>query len=461
MARPTLRFLSSVRARTTAAASIVVAFAFTIGALLLLQTLEAALNRSQDETARSRVHDLATLAATAPLPRLLASTGDDGFIQVVDGTGTVLASTPNVARRPPVFTFAATGNVPTARTVRDVRDDRDLENYRVVAMRAASPSGVVTIYAANSLELVSETVALLRHLLLVGIPLAVALLGLVTWVVVGRALRPVELIRSQVAEISEAGPDRRVPVPASQDEVAQLARTMNAMLDRLAAASARQRAFAADASHELQSPLTRFRTQLEIAVTHPDDVEPRDLAVSLLADSAEMESLVHDLLFLAREDERPTGERPTELVDLDDVVLEEAARARVGSSRQIDTSAVSAAPVRGSREQLRRLVRNLLENAVRFAATRVQVSLTEGSGAVLLVVRDDGPGVPPAEQPRIFERFVRLDDARSRDTGGTGLGLAIVAAIARRHGGTVELDDGGRGAAFVVRIPPPDGQLCN
>jgi signal transduction histidine kinase len=458
MAAGSLQFLSSVRARTTAAATLVVAIAFSVGAVLLLHTIESGLTRSQDETARSRARDLATLASASSLPHRLASTGDDGFIQVVDGSGKVRASTPNVAGRPATFTFAAPSDAPIARTVRGVRDDRDLENYRVVALRAATPDGAVTIYEADSLELVSEAVTLLRSLLLVCIPLAIALLGVVTWIVVGRALRPVELIRSQVADISEAGPDRRVPVPAGHDEVSELARTMNAMLDRLADSSARQQAFAADASHELQSPLTRFRTQLELALAHPEDIEPGELATTLLADSNEMERLVQDLLFLAREDEDPTGERTHELVDLDDVVLEEAARARVGSARSIDTSDVSAAPVRGSREQLRRLVRNLLENALRYATTRVQVSLTDSAGAVQLVVRDDGPGVPACDQPRIFDRFVRLDDARSRETGGNGLGLAIVASIARGHGGTVQLDPAGTGAAFVVRIPPENGR---
>lgn len=456
--RAAIRFLSSVRARTTIAASLIVAVVFTVGALVLLHTLESALSRTQDATARSRARDLATLAAANALPRTLTSIGDDGFIQVVGRLGRVSASTPNVAKRGPAFAFAAPRKAPLARTIRGIRDDRDLENYRVVALRSDSPSGPVTIYVANSLELVSEAVALLRDLLLVGIPLAVAMLGLVTWNVVGRALRPVELIRSQVADISDAGLDRRVPVSAGGDEIAQLARTMNAMLDRLAMAGSKQRAFAADASHELLSPLTSFRTQLEVALAHPTDAASADLATALLEDSALMERLVHDLLFLAREDERPTDDRWTELVDLDDVVLEEAARARVGTTLTIDTSEVSAAPVRGSREQLRRLVRNLLENAVRFAVTRVHVSLAGSSGSVLLVVRDDGPGIPLGDQDRIFDRFVRLDDARSSNTGGSGLGLAIAAAIARRHGGSVRLDGGTTGASFRVTIPQPDGR---
>jgi signal transduction histidine kinase len=451
----TAPYLSSVRARATAGATLVIAIMCTIAAVAMLNTLEAALRRGEDDTASFRARDLAALATGAPLPRLLASTGDDGFIQVVDGGGTVISSTPNVAGRERAFTFGAPADVPAAHIVRGIRDDQDLENYRVFAVRADSPSGPVTIYVANSLELVSETAALLRIMLLVGVPAAVLLLATVTWVIVGRALRPVESIRAQVAEISDAGLDRRVPVPAGHDEVAQLARTMNEMLGRLATASARQRTFAADASHELQSPLTRFRTQLEVSLARPDEVDWPELAASLLCDSTEMERLVRDLLFLATDDEEPSPGSLGELVDLDDIVLEEAARARVGTTRPIDTSEVSAAPVRGNREQLRRLLRNLLENAVRYAATRVQVSLVSRAGGVTLTVRDDGPGVPAVEQSRVFDRFVRLDDARSRDTGGTGLGLAIVAAIAHRHGGAVTLDQEGTGATFVVRLPLP------
>lgn len=460
----------SVRARTTAAATVVVAIGFSVAAVLLLQTLHAALSRSQDDTARSRAYDLAVLATDGTLPAELAPAGDDGFIQVLDGSGAVLASTPNVAGRERLVPADAPLGEPAARTVRDVRDDADLEDYRVWSVTTSTPQGPVSVHVANSLELVSETVALVRGILLVGIPLVVALLGLATWVVVGRALRPVAAITAEVADISDADLDRRVPVPPGDDEIARLGRTMNAMLDRLARSSARQRAFAADASHELQSPLARLRTQLEVARAHPAGTNWQGLAPALLADSEEMERLVRDLLFLAQEDERPgaagvgavTGGG---LVDLDDVVLEEAARVRATGRCEVATARVSAGPVRGSREELGRLVRNLLENAVRHAARRVEVSLSGVGDRVELVVRDDGPGIAPEHRDRVFERFVRLDGARSRDSGGSGLGLSIVAAIAARHGGTVQVEGGRRevdgsgasrwpdGAAFVVRLP--------
>jgi signal transduction histidine kinase len=445
----------SVRLRTTAAATAVVLLTLAVGSWVLLSTLRGALADNQDDVARARADDLLTLAAAGRLPARLTSVGDDGFVQVVSATGGVVAATPQVLGRPPVATFVPTTGTATVQTVRGVRDDSDLEDYRVWAVRGDSPSGPVTVYVATSLELVSETVGTLRRLLLVGVPLVGLLMGVVTWLVVGRALRPVEAIRAEVTAISAGELDRRVPEPAGDDEIARLARTMNAMLGRLEAASARERAFTADASHELQSPLSSFRTQLEVALAQSPGPDWPRVAHELLDGSQGMERMVRDLLFLAREDE-DAAVAPQELVDLDDVVLEEAARARATSSVEIRTSAVSAAPVRGNREQLVRLTRNLLENAVHHAASRVELSLTTTDGEVRMTVHDDGPGVPAAARDRIFDRFVRADDARSRQTGGSGLGLSIVAAVARRHGGAVELvdpPDGATGAAFVLRLP--------
>jgi signal transduction histidine kinase len=164
-----------------------------------------------------------------------------------------------------------------------------------------------------------------------------------------------------------------------------------------------------------------------------------------------MERLVRDLLFLARDEHSSAA--PATLVDLDDVVLEEVARLRPGTTVEVDTSAVTAAPVRGHRGDLGRLVGNLLANAARHAERRVVVSCGVGpDGAVELAVADDGPGIDPEDRDRVFERFWRADAARS-DTGSTGLGLSIVRAIAERHGGSVRVADVPEGARFEVRLP--------
>ncbi|MCA9824388.1 MAG: HAMP domain-containing protein, partial [Dehalococcoidia bacterium] len=285
----------------------------------------------------------------------------------------------------------------------------------------------------------------LRGILQVGVPLLSIVVAGGTWVVVGRALAPVESIRREVASIGGQQLDRRVPVPRSRDEIARLAETMNEMLGRLQDAYQRQERFVADAAHELRSPLASLRVQLE--------VDGDEGTRHLLDEVIRMQRLVDDLLILARSD---AGQLATQSssVDLDDIVLGVAVRLReIGSRAAVDTSAVSAGQVRGNAEQLLRVVRNLLENAVRHAAAQVVVTLRDADGEVVLTVQDDGPGVPPAERSRIFERFARADSARARGSGGAGLGLAIARTIAESHGGTLGLDDTDGGASFVLRLP--------
>jgi signal transduction histidine kinase len=441
--------LGSVRVRSTVAATLVVGLALAAGGWLLLGALDRSLGRRDDAAARGWARDLGSLAATGNLPAVVPPHGDDGVAQVVAGDGTVLAATPNVAGDPAIARFAPVGGRPTVRTVRGVPDGPEREDYRVWAVAAPSGSGPVTVYVATSAESVSETVRTQRRLLVRGLPVALLVVAAATWAAVGRGLRPVEQVRARVAAITEADLSRRVPVPPGRDEISQLAETMNVMLARIETAATRQRRFVADASHELQSPLAGVRTELEVALARPAASDWVAVATDLLARTGDMESLVRDLLFLAREDES-AAEAPDGRVDLDDVVLEEVARLRPTTRVPVDATLVSAAPVRGSRGQLARLVRNLLENAVRHATSRVDVRLRADDHEVQLVVADDGPGVPAGDRDRVFDRFVRLDSARR--SGGTGLGLAIVAAIAARHGGSVTVDGDG-GAAFVVRLP--------
>ncbi len=446
-----MRALWTVRVRTTVAATVVVGLALLVGGWLLVVTLESSLEDRVEVAARAWVRDLAALAATGQLPALVPPHGEDDVGQVVAADGTVLASTRNVAGRPPVTRVPA-GPTPRVVDVRDVPDGDELEDYRVWTLSAETAGGPVVAYAAVPTETVTETVAPVRHALLLGLPLALLLVAGGTWVSVGRALGPVEQLRAEVAGLSEADLSRRVPVPHGRDEIALLARTMNAMLDRLERAAARQRAFVADASHELQSPLAAFRTELEVALAQPERADWPQVARDLLRRGHELEALARDLLFLAGAEQVTARAGATGPVDLDDVVLDEVSRVRAVSPVPVDASGVSAAPVRGSREQLARLVRNLLENAVRHAAGAVSVRLaTSDDGWARLEVVDDGPGVQPGDRDRVFDRFVRLDSSRSR--GGTGLGLAIVASIASAHGGSVAVAGDGPGATFVVRLP--------
>jgi len=274
------------------------------------------------------------------------------------------------------------------------------------------------------------------------------------WWAVGRALRPVEAIRARVDQITAAQLDQRVPEPATSDEIARLARTMNAMLARLEESADRQRRFVADASHELRSPLARMRAELEVDRAHPETADPASTADSVLTETVGLQRLVDDLLVLARGDAGALGGGGDTTVDLDELVDRLAARARARGA-DIDTRAVRPVQVRGEPAQLERAVANLLDNAVRHAGLRVTVALDGSDGEQAeLVISDDGPGIGPADAERVFERFTRLDDARTAGSGGVGLGLAIARDIAERHGGTLTLrPGGGSGAQFVLVLP--------
>jgi signal transduction histidine kinase len=446
------RRLGGVRVRTTLAATVIVGVAIAVTAVGLILFLRQSLVEQVDEIAYARAQDVAALARQGALPAELTVAGDDGHVtQVVDDTGRVLATTTGngggqVAADLTVFRPVSAQS--TARTVDP--PPRGGTAFRVVALRTGTPHGPVTVYVASTLEPVDETTAALQRALAVGAPILLLLVALTTWALVGRALRPVDAIGAEVADISGHSLDRRVPVPATGDEISRLAGLMNTMLDRLQAAADRQRRFVADASHELQTPLAAVRTDLEVALAHPESTDFRETATDVLAANRRMERLVADLLFLARADERVTRTAAVP-VDLDDVVLSEVARMRGNSRLRVDTRAVSGAAVSGRPDDLARVVRNLLDNAERYASSLVTVSLASDDGHATLVVQDDGPGIPPADRVRVFERFTRLDSSRS--SLGTGLGLAIAQEIVDVHGGTIRAEDVDRGARLVVRLP--------
>jgi signal transduction histidine kinase len=308
------------------------------------------------------------------------------------------------------------------------------------------------IAVAVSLEEVDDSRAALITPLLIGLPLVLLLVGGTTWVVAGRALAPVERIRREVEEITGDRLDRRVPEPRSRDEIHRLAQTMNEMLARLEDSRTRQQQFVADASHELRSPLASIRQAAEIAQSHPGALPEGELAEAVLEESARMQRLVEQLLLLTRADGGVVVPGRHD-VDLDDLALAEARRVS-RSGLVVETSGVAAARVRGEPTALAQVVRNLVDNAARHAGTTVAVTVHETGDGVELVVEDDGDGIPEEHRQRVFERFVRLDEARARDAGGSGLGLAIVQEIVAAHGGTVSVSSAALGGArFVVRLP--------
>jgi signal transduction histidine kinase len=351
----------------------------------------------------------------------------------------------------------------------------------------ATPSGELTVFAAAPVDEVQENLEAVRRGLWVGVPLLVAAVAAVAWHLVGRALRPVEAIRAEVAAIGGTTIHRRVPTPGTDDEIGRLAHTMNAMLDRLEVASTRQRQFVSDASHELRSPVAAIRTDVEVALREGERADWPTVGAAVLAEEVRLERLLDDLLTLAAADEAAgTGAagRADERVDVGDLVADVAARPRrvpVRWERADDhgdhgatpeaTDAVGAvappagpAPpggpvVSGRPDALSRLLTNLVDNAARHATTSVEVrvdvaSSPTGTQVVHLAVDDDGPGIPAGDRQRIFDRFTRLDDGRARARGGAGLGLAVVRSIAVGHRGRVWVGDSPTGGArFVVELP--------
>lgn len=327
----------------------------------------------------------------------------------------------------------------------------DRDDYAVSSTQVRSSFGLLTVQVGTSLSDVNRSVAVVRTALWAVVPMFVVAVGTGSWVMTRRSLEPVDELRRRVGEITSRTLDERLPVPPTDDEVAHLAITMNEMLDRLEASSHRERQFVSDAGHELRSPVAAIRAQVETALAYPDNSDWSAVGATVLAQGERLDRLVSDLFTLARLEEGAFGPVPNVDVDLDELVLEQVEHLK---GRRLDLSGLSAARVQGDAGQLASVVRNLVENAGRHAAATVRVSVgTEGELA-RMVVEDDGPGIPTDLRSTVFERFGRLEEARSRDHGGAGLGLPLASRIVDRHGGSLELDDSELGGArFVVTLP--------
>ncbi|KRF17725.1 histidine kinase [Nocardioides sp. Soil797] len=439
---------ASVRVRATVAAVLVVAVVMVAGSVLLVLLLRESLIDGVESTAEQRASDLADQIERSGVPSQGENDDDDDdddpedtlvVVRTEEGS-VVFASESSAASLP--SDGADSASVPGA--------DHD---YVVVTEDADFDDQEYVVSVGVSREDADESTAALVPLLTLALPVALLVVGMTTWVVVGRALAPVERMRRQVDAITGESLDTRLEPPPTRDEIHRLALTMNAMLDRLAASRERQQRFVSDASHELRSPLAGIRQTAEVARAHPGAMPEGELADAVLEESARMQRLVEQMLLLTRADEGGGRRAPGE-VDLDDLVLAEVERVRRMGSVGVDGSDVAPARTWGDRTALAQVVRNLVDNGVRHARTRIAVSCGSAPDGAWLTVDDDGSGVPPGERERIFERFVRLDESRARDDGGSGLGLAIVREIAGVHGGEAHVTDSPMGGArFVVRLP--------
>lgn len=499
------RALYSVRFKITLAAVLVVGIAlFTASEILfsaLHSQLEASvvsLTKTQEAAAVSLVES-GTISNPLPLPR------SDIAVQVIDQNNQVVASTANIAGQGSLLTsfdspkrevsFIPTpGDLPLGNT--DESDRRSVlvttlvtsvkggTNLVVVNdsiqptltlgpsvksdgasdLASGTQGGVFSktyhsnfrVVAVASLATVDQSSVTVVRVITVVFPLLLVVVALLVILLTSRALKPVERINQEVDAITGSNLHNRVSVPPSKDEISRLAVTMNEMLERLDSSAERSKRFVADASHELRSPLSVIQTELEVALLHPETTDWQRTSADALEESRRMQRIVEDLLMLAKADSGKILVHTLLPVDLDELVLAEASRLRLSGALIVDTRSVSGGRVMGDPHYLLRVVRNLSNNAARHAATRVSFAVFESNDMVHLEVGDDGKGVPEALREKIFERFTRLDEARSRDDGGSGLGLSIVRTIVEAHGGSVsvtENHDGSSGARFVVILP--------
>jgi signal transduction histidine kinase len=420
---------ATLRTRLVALAAAALVLALALSTVVLVAVLRVALERTVDAAARQTGRDVAALVDAGRLPDPIPA-GGTTVVQVIDSGGRVRAASAGADRL-----------VPMLSTPELVAVQRDEERYepgyrfgvngvvRVVAVSAGTPTDRQTVLVAVPAGDISESIRVVRFALLAGYGILLVVLVALAWRMVGAALRPVEALRRGAETVTGS---QRLPLPRARDEIYRLAVTLNTMLARLDGTRARQRAFVADAAHELRSPLASLRTQVEVAEVTGLPAEPADL----LADIVRLTRLVDDLLLLARLDDGPRREsQPVDLRDVVDVVVARQAGARVPVRRD----EAAQVTVEGDSDELTRVVTNLVENAVRYADSRVDVRLVAGPNDVRIEVEDDGPGIADADRERVFERFTRSDDARDRGSGGAGLGLAIARELAVRHGGTVTL----------------------
>ncbi|MEV4800623.1 HAMP domain-containing sensor histidine kinase [Nonomuraea sp. NPDC049421] len=414
----------------------------------------------RNEVAEIRAHELSTRAVRVlilikrgRLPQVLDQDGTDGM-QVLDHTGRPVAWTPNLAGRPRLTTVVPHRSLANDAGIVCGIPAFDGECKITVTVIAYQPEGEWLVYAFGPAVpwYVSPTTLIFQ----IGVSAALVTL---TWFgvsrIVARTLAPVGSITRKLAEISAGGGGLRVPVPVNDDEIRALAETSNQTLERLEAALAglqdameRQRRFATDASHDLRSPITAMRAQMEDAMLHPEEADWAETGQKVLASLDRLQAIVGDLLTLTKLDAGAPDQR--EPVDLAELVAAETARPR---SKEFVTTLETGVVVMGDRLQLARLLTNLLDNAERHAERRVIVTVRrQGDDAVAEVV-DDGAGIPPEHREFVFQRFARLDAARNRDAGGTGLGLPIAREIATAHLGTLSIEDSDTGARFVLRLP--------
>jgi len=441
-----------LRWKITIGATAIVALSLLLAALAVTGLLRRSIADDTEALLVGRLDAVEVQVANGDFPTILESTGREvGQIQVIDDRGTIVARTPGLAvtTRFDVVEAPAPGTSVSATVGGDTIDNDPGEDYRLVARTVTTSAGDLTIYAVTSLDPAVRAESYLRQRLLLVFPLVILVVGLVVFRVVARALAPVDAMRSEVDRIEATDLSTRVTTEERDEEITNLGRTLNHLLDRLETAATRQQLFAAAASHELRSPLSAIRTELEVALQYPDRADWQRSASDSLVEVERLEHLARDLRILTSATSANASRMAT-TCDLRSVVVDELHR-RVSRHELVDFTGTTPASVVGERNAVVQVVRNLLDNAERHATSRIEVAVTDGR---VLRVTNDGAPLAPADRELIFDPFTRLDEARTLDAGGSGLGLAIVRATMQSLGGTVVCEPRTSGASFVATFTP-------
>lgn len=445
-----------VRAHLTALATLLLAVALIVAGVTVCLLLRSSLQHTTDAATAARADTVATTIRTESVrgldPESIAPSGNVDAVQVLGADGRVLIGTRDIG----AATAAPAVEPGDRRSVSDLHLVGGDGPYRATVVGVQTPTGPVRVIAATVQRHVDEVVVTVAETLAVVFPVILVLFAISAYLVSSRTLAPVGRIRAQLADIAGSDLSRRVSVPARHDEIAALAATMNEMLGRIEAAKLAQTRFVGDASHELRSPLTTIVGVLDMARTRHEPIDAATTAELLLPEALRLQRLVDDLLLLARADERGLSVRAVD-VDVDDLVLDEVARLRQSNRVEV-TARVRPMRIRGDADAFARALRNLTDNAVRHAVSRIGIDMTVQARRACITVGDDGPGIPAAHRARVLDRFVRLDADRGRTRGGTGLGLAIVGEIVAAHGGELSLGRSPLGG-LEARITVPAADL--
>ncbi len=451
----------SIRLRVAAVFTLALAVAFALGSWLLVSQLRGIVLRSVDAGLALQLDRASRLLGPpgASAGSLATLPPGDYVLQLIDPAGRVRAAGPEAGRAPlltPSQQRAARhGRIAVTTTI-----DGDPE--RLMAAPARARPGWIAV-AGASLEAADGTVSALVTRLAVGGSIFVIVGGIGAYLLARAALAPAERLRREAAALSEQDPAGRLAVPATRDEIAALAGTMNELLGRLHGALARQRSFVADASHELRTPFAVLTGELELAARPGrSNAELAEAVANAADEAARLSRITDDLLTLASSDERQLTIRaePTDVAGLLARSTEQAARRAADREVTVRPTAPPGLRALVDADRIRQAVDNLIDNALRFAPAGSQIDVAAAALGqdVTITVTDAGPGFPADFAPHAFERFRRPDDGRARSDGGAGLGLAIVEAIATAHGGTATASNRPAGGA-VVRLLLPGARL--